>query len=132
MYLDSLAAQVYKVIETLRLQRGPYKLAMLYNSVLNASSNWNLIVSGDWTDALGVADATTAVVHALFEALAPEYRAALARVTILKTTDSFVRDMTRFYPVLTKRGGVPVQQLAAGDVTEGAGFVFYSQPEVPA
>lgn len=132
MYLDSLVAQVYKVIEALRPQRGPYKLAMLYNSVLNASSNWNLIVSADWTDNLGVADATSVVVHALFEALTPEYRAALGRVTILKTTDPFVRDMTRLYPVLTKQGGVPVQQLAAGDVTEGAGFVFYSQPEVAA
>jgi hypothetical protein len=130
MYFMSLVDRVYSAIETLRVQRGPYKLAMLYNSALNAPSNWNLIVSADWTDQLGVAEATAVIVHVLFETLTPEERAALARVTVLKTTDPFVRDMIRFYPVLTSQGGVPVQQLAAGDVTEGAGFVFYSQPEV--
>ena len=135
MYIFTLVGDVYKSIEKLRLQRGEYKLAMLFNTQLDLSSNWNLIVSADWTDRLGIAESTKAIVEAIYEDLQLENRPALSRVTVLKTTDPFVRDMVQFmgslYPILPRQGGVPVSQITAGGI-EGAGFVFYSQPAVPA
>jgi hypothetical protein len=131
MYIFSLVGPVREVIESLAGEHGDYKLVMLYNNDLGATTNWNLIVSSDWTDDLGIAEATKIIAQALHGALAQENKASISRVTVLKTTDPFVRDMTRLYPVLNGEG-VPLKQVTAGDVREGAGFVFCSRPGVPA
>jgi hypothetical protein len=131
MYIFTLVADVRKVIEGLRAIRGEFKLAMLYNLDLDASTNWNLIVSSDWTDALGTPEATKVIARELHQRLGLENKAAISRVTVLKTSDPFVRDMARLYPMMSPGGGVPLKQVAAGGITEGAGFVFYSQPEIP-
>lgn len=132
MYIFTLVSDVRKVIEKLRVARGDFKLAMLYNDALDAPSNWNLILSGDWADDMGVFEATKIIAHELHLSLGLENRSAVSRVTVLKTTDPFVQDMTHLYPVMPAQGGVPLSQLSAGGVTEGAGFVFYSQPEIAA
>jgi hypothetical protein len=131
MYIFTLVGDVKKVVEVLRNRHGEYKLAMLYNSDLDAATNWNLIVSSEWTDQLGIPEATRVIARALHESLGLENKAAISRVTVLKTGDPFVRDMTRLYPVLSREGGIPLSQVTAGDITDGAGFVFYSQPEIP-
>lgn len=41
MHIFTLVGEVYKVLANLRGQHGEFKLAMLYNSVLDAPSNWN-------------------------------------------------------------------------------------------
>ena len=132
MYIFTLVGDVYKVIEKLRVQRGEYKLAMLFNSALDVPSNWNLIVSSDWSDELGIPDATKLIARELHQSVGLENRAAVSRITVLNTGDAFVRDMTRLYPVVSRSGGVPLSQVTAGGVTEGAGFVFYCHPEVAA
>lgn len=133
MPVFTLVSDVRKVIEELRGTYGPYKLAMLYNSAaLDVPTNWNLIVSADWTDSLGTAEATRRIAHELHITLGLENRIAVSRVTVLKTSDPFVRDMTNLYHVSGHQRGLPLSQVIAGGVTEGAGFVFYSQPEVPA
>lgn len=132
MHIDSLVTDVKRVIEALRAKHGEFKLAMLYNYALVASSNWNLIVSSDWTDKLGLAEATHLIARELHEIIDEENRPAISRVTVLKTGDPFVRDMTFLYPVHTREAGIPVSQVTAGDVSEGAGFLFYSQPEIAA
>ena len=131
MYIFTLVTDVQEVVEKLRSRFGDFKLAMLYNSALDVSANWNLIVSSDWTDRMGISQATRVIAEQLYESLSLERRPAISRVTVLKTADPFVRDMTRLYPVLGRQGGIPLRQVTAGDVTEGAGFVFYSQPEIP-
>jgi hypothetical protein len=131
MYIFTLVTDVRKVIEGLRVNRGEFKLAMLYNLDLDANTNWNLIVSSDWTDALGIPESTRVIARALHERLGLENKAAISRVTVLRTSDPFVKDMTRLYPLMGPGGGVPLKQVTAGGITEGAGFVFYSQPEIP-
>jgi hypothetical protein len=131
VYIFTLVSDVKKVVEKLRLQRGEFKLAMLYNSDLDASTNWNFIASSDWTDRVGVPEAIRVIAKEMHLSLGLENRSAISRITVLKTDDPFVRDMTRLYPVLTKEGGIPLSQVTAGNVT-GAGFVFYSHPEIPA
>jgi hypothetical protein len=131
MYIFTLVGDVRRIIENLRINRGEFKLAMLYNLNMDANTNWNLIISSDWTDTLGVPEATRFIARTLHEQLGLENKVAISRVTILRTSDPFVMDMTRLYPMMTPGGGVPLRQLAAGGITEGSGFVFYSQPEIP-
>lgn len=133
MVVFTLVSDVRKVIDTLRDRYGEYKLAMLYNSAaLDVLTNWNLIVSSDWTDNLGIAEATRRIARELHLSLGLENRGAVSRVTVLKSNDPFVRDMTHLYQVSGDHGALPLGQVVAGGITEGAGFVFYSQPEVAA
>ena len=132
MYIYTLVGDVKKVVEILRIRYGDFKLAMLYNSDLDAVTNWNLIISSDWTDNLGIPESIRVVAKTLHENLSLENKSTISRITVLKTNDPFVRDMTHIYPVHGGHGGVPLHQVTAGGVTEGAGFVFYSQPEIPA
>jgi hypothetical protein len=127
MYIFTLVGDVRKVLDRLRAERGDFTLAMLYNSTLEADSSWNLIVSGPWTDKLGTAEATRVIAQALHEGLGLENRPAISRVTVLKLSDPFVKDMTTLYPVVGAGEGVPVSQVLTGEVREGSGFVFYSQ-----
>jgi hypothetical protein len=126
MYIFTLVDDVGKVIETLRKQHGEFMLAMLYNSALEAESGWNLIVSAPWTDAMGAAEATRLIARVLNESLGLENKQAISRITVLRTSDPFVRDMIKLYAV---RSGsrVPLSQVTAGEVTEGSGFILYSQ-----
>jgi len=133
MPVNTLVSDVRKVVETLRDRYGEYKLAMLYNSAtLDVQTNWNLIVSSDWTDSLGIAEATQQFARELHLKLGLENRTAVSRITVLKTNDPFVRDMTHLYPVSSYQRELPLGQVVAGGITEGAGFVYYSQREVPA
>ena len=136
MYIFTLVKPVSAAIEKLRRQYGDYKLTMPYNWALGLTSNWNLIVSSDWTDHLGVAEATKIIAHELFENLGLGEREAMSRMTVLKTTDPFVRDMTQFTTPLRldlgRSGDFLLDRVVAGEITEGGGYVFYSQPEVPA
>lgn len=130
MYLFTLVEEVRKVLLVLRADHGEYKLAMLYNTDLNAETNWNLIVSSEWSDNLGIPESTRLIAQALHQGLGLENRGAVSRVTVLKTADDFVKDMVKLCPH-PDGNGIPLRQVTAGRVTEGAGFVFYSQPEIP-
>src|SRR5215469_14349556 len=117
MPVFTLVSDVRKVIEALRARCGEYKLAMLYNSgALDVPTNWNLIVSSDWADKLGIAEATRRIAHELHLSLGLENRAAVSRVTVLKTNDSFVRDMTHFYHVSGHGKSLPLSQVVAGGI----------------
>jgi hypothetical protein len=123
MYIFTLVDDVQKVIEALRAERGEFSLAMLYNDTLEADSSWNLIVSAPWTDKMGNAEATHVIAQALNQGLGWENQRSISRVTVLKTSNPFVRDMTKLYP----GAGIPIAQVTAGEVTEGSGFIIYSQ-----
>jgi len=126
MYIFTVVDDVKKVIEGLRNQYGEFTLAMLYSSgTLQAGANWNLIVSAPWTDRMGIAHATRAITNALDQGLELQDKLAISRVSVLKTKDPFVRDMTRLYDV-----GSPLDtpvQMPAGEITEGSAFILYSK-----
>lgn len=123
MYISGLVSDLEKLVQRLR-KRGNLTLAMLYNSASEADSNWNLIVSGPWMDKLGVSKATHIIARELSEALDPENRRAVSRISVLSTDDPFVRDMVRLYPNAADRR---LPQVVAGHVTEGSGFILFSQ-----
>jgi hypothetical protein len=126
MYIFTLGTDVEKVVEGLRAQYGEFALVMLYNDALQAESSWNLIVSAPWTDKMGVGEATGVIARALNQGLDLENQRAISRITVLKMSDPFVRDMTKLYPA-GARARIPIAQLTAGEVTEGSGFILYSQ-----
>lgn len=126
MYIFTLVDDVRKIIELLKKQHGDFSLAMLYNSgSLQAPSSWNLIISAAWADKMGIAETTHLIAKALAEHLEPQDKAAISRITVLKTTDPFVRDMTTLYPV-SGPDGTPLSTVTAGEVSEGSAFVLYS------
>ena len=125
MYIFTLVGDVEKVIARLREERGEFTLAMLYNSSLEAELGWNLIVSAQWLDRLSIASGTRLIANALNQNLNLENQGSMSRITVLKTTDQFVREMTNLYPV-SLGSRVPINQLNAGELS-GSGFILYSQ-----
>jgi len=125
MYIFTLGTDVEKVVKALSSQYGEFGLAMLYNDALEAASGWNLIVSAPWADKMGVGKATRVIAGALNQGLESENQRAISRITVLKGSDAFVRDMIKLYPVTD--GPVPIGHVTAGEVTEGGGLVFHSQ-----
>lgn len=127
MHISTLVDDVEKVVETLRTQYGDYTFAMLYNRVLGSGDGWNFIVSAPWTDKMQVYDAIRLIAEALHDGLDAEAQKAITRITVLKTSDPFVRDMNFLYRAGTPGAGLPVNQIAAGDIEGGGGYIFYSQ-----
>lgn len=128
MHISTLVADIQKTLLMLRAEHGQFRLAILYNSDIGAQTNWNLIVSADWTDALGIPKATRVIAKELHEGLSFENKGALSRVTVLNTGDPFVEDMMNLYPEIGENTGVPFKQINAGGVNEGGAFVFYLRP----
>src|SRR5271156_5381578 len=118
--------EVQKVVEALRVQRGEFSLAMLYNEDGLALTGWNLIVAAPWTDRLGRADATGVVTQALSEGLGLENKRAISRVTVLPTNDRFVREITSIYRVTSPGAGQWIRNTSADGVPIGAGFIFHA------
>jgi hypothetical protein len=125
MYIFTLVTDIEKVIEKLRAEHGEFTLAMLYNSSLEAELGWNLIVSAPWLDQMSLAAGTRLIANALNQNLGLENQSSISRVTVLKTSEPFVRDITNLYPVSTG-SRIPINQLTAGDLS-GSGFILYSQ-----
>jgi hypothetical protein len=132
MHIFTLVTEVQQVIDNLRRDHGDLKLALLFNSALSARTNWNLIVSSDWSDQVGMVDATKAIAYEIHRVLSEENRKAISRVTVLKARDTFVEEVTRLYPETEVNGGMPVGKLAAGHVSDGAGYIFSSHWTVAA
>ena len=126
MYRHTLVEDVQKVIEQVRRLHGEFTLAMLYNNALDARFSWNLIVAAPWLDQLSLATGTRMIVDALYQNLKLENKGSISRVTVLKTTEPFVQDMTSLYPVSAPGSRFPVDQLTAGELS-GSGVILYSQ-----
>lgn len=120
---------VQRVLEGLRIQHGEFSLAMLYNEDGISSTGWNLIIAAHWADALGRAEATGVVVNALSEGLGLENKHAISRVTVLPTTDHFVREVTSTYQIASPGAGQWITNASVAGVPMGAYFVFYSRPD---
>jgi hypothetical protein len=120
---------VQKVVETLRSQRGEFSLAMLYNEDGQSSTGWNLIVSAPWTDALKLPEATGIVVRALSEGLGLENKHAISRVTVLPTSDRFVREIASFYQITSPSSGQWIRDVSVAGIPIGAAFIFYSRTD---
>jgi hypothetical protein len=126
MDIFTLVRDVEKVIGKLRTERGEFTLAMLYNNSLEAKSSWNLIVSAPWLDKMTLTESTRLIANALNQNLGLENQISVSQVTVLKTSEPFVRDMTNLYPVLKPGFPIPVTQLNSGDLS-GSGFILYSK-----
>jgi len=125
MYIFTLVGDIEKVIARLGAEHGEFTLAMLYNSSLEAELSWNLIVSAPWLDKMSMTNGTRLIANALNQGLNLENQGSISRVTVLKTNDQFVREMTNLYPV-SLGSRIPINQLNAGELS-GSGFILYSQ-----
>ena len=131
MYLQTLVADgVQKAVEKLRSSCGEFTLALLHSETEAVETGWNLIVSAPWTDKLGLARATKTVVKALSLDLGIENQPAVSRVTVLRTSDPFVREMTAFFQLSTPGSRQEIRSLAFDGIPVGRGILFYSQPQL--
>jgi hypothetical protein len=85
-----------------------------------------LIVSAPWLDKMTLTESTRLIANALNQNLGLENQISVSQVTVLKTSEPFVRDMTNLYPVLKPGFPIPVTQLNSGDLS-GSGFILYSK-----
>jgi len=128
MYIGTLVDDIQKVLDNLSAEHGEFVLAMLYNSdSLSASYNWHLIVSAPWTDKLGMFESIHLIAQALHDDMNVENQPAISLVRVLRTSDPFVQEMTFLYPAVSPGAGVPVGHVRAGEITDGAGFIFHSR-----
>lgn len=125
MVVFTLVTDIEKVIRKLQVEYGDFALAMLYNRTLEAGFDWNLIVAAPWLDRMSLATGTRLIANALNQTLGLENQPSVSRVTVLKTSDPFVQEMTNLYPV-EFGSRLPVPQLAA-DETLGSGLILFSQ-----
>ena len=129
MYLPTMVVgAVQRAIEDLRTTFGEFNLAMLHRETENVEYGWNLIVSAAWTDKLGLAKATRTVVQALSRKIEVEQQPAIARVTVLMTSDPFVRELTTFLQMSTPGSRQQIRNVAFDGIPVGQGILFYSQP----
>jgi hypothetical protein len=79
---------------------------------------------------MGRPETTHVIAYALHHGLGSENQSAISRITVMEMKDPFVRDVIRFYPV-TPGAAKPITHLMAGGVSEGGGYILYSQPPQP-
>jgi hypothetical protein len=124
MHFSALVADVQKVLLTLRVEHGEFKLAMLFNVDSSSKTGWNVIISSDWTDQMGVAQATHMIALLMHDGLSLENKSALGRVTVLKTDDPFVDEMRNMFAEIDDMRGFPLRTVNA-DGVQGGAFIFY-------
>jgi hypothetical protein len=129
MYITTLVDDITRVLERLRSDRGDFVLAMLYSRTEDTDGNWNLIISAPWVDELGKVEATEAVATALSNGLGFENKSAISRITVLPTTDPFVRQVVFYAGSVGLPHSMPVRNLTFAGIPIGSGVVFYSRPQ---
>jgi hypothetical protein len=126
-YIATFQPDLRRVLQRLMAERGGLALAMLYKGTDASETAWNLIVAAPWTDKLGRAQATEVVIRALSQELSLENKPIISRVTVLSTTDRFVREITSAYQVASPGAEQWVTNISAAGIPIGVGYIFYSQ-----
>lgn len=124
--IDTLADDVQSAIDSLRVQRGEFSLAMLYNDGL-ATTGWNVIIAAPWADKLGRAEGIRVVTRSLSEHLGLENKQAVSRITVLPTKDAFVEAITSVYQVNSPGARQWIQNAVAAGIPIGVAYILYSR-----
>lgn len=93
-----VSGQFYEtVMETIRKvadRRGGFTLAMLLPSNAHDSASWNAVFSAHWLDPLSLREAVKTMLDELKTNLPGSAFSRIQRVSILRTSESFVREVT--------------------------------------
>jgi len=89
-------------VRTIGERKGRFTLAMLIPTSAHHPAEWNAVFSAQWLDPLSVGQAVKAVLDELNRTLSKAAIANIQRVSVLRTTESFVREITSDL-------GIPVQ-----------------------
>jgi len=90
MVTDSLFMQAAQAIKQLAA-KGEFRLAMLLSSDTQIPDMWNLVVSADWIDALGLRQAIGQISDALRGVLAKNNLRKIERISVLPVSDGLVK-----------------------------------------
>jgi hypothetical protein len=83
-------------------RKGPFTLAMLIPTSAHHPAEWNAVFSAKWLDPLSIGEAVKTAFDELNATLSSAAIANIQRVSVLRTTESFVREITADL-------GIPVQ-----------------------
>ena len=97
-FYEEMIVAVRKIGE----RKGPFTLAMLIPTSAHHPAEWNAVFSAKWLDPLSVGQAVKTVLDELNAMLSKAAIANVQRVSVLRTTESFVREITSDL-------GIPVQ-----------------------
>lgn len=75
-------------------QKGPFALVMLLPSSAHDAAEWNAVFSAEWLDPLSLREAVKSMFNVLRATLPESAIAKIQRVSVLRTTESFVREVT--------------------------------------
>jgi hypothetical protein len=125
MYISTLVDDIEKALSVLESQTGKLSFAMLYSHSESADFGWNLIIAAPWIDRDTVA-ATGLIATTLNSVVGFENQTAIARITALETTDSFVRDAIFYSSRLGVPFPAPVRNLTFGGVPVVNGWILLS------
>jgi putative NADH-flavin reductase len=122
---EILVKECQKILTALTQQR--YHIAVFMLKAVEADLNaWNLIISTVEYDQISTKTAVRQVVHLLKTIVKQSVLQRIVRVTILKTTDPFIEEMTQLYPV-TPSSIRYLQSSFMGDIYLEKAIVLVSQ-----
>ena len=90
---DALVADLKKLAEELNEKQGPLALFMLEAPDFETGDRWNIVVSARGLDDKSRADAIRHVTESIREIVSEGEWHRIARATVLRTNDPFVRAM---------------------------------------
>ena len=83
-------------------RKGPFTLVMLMPTSVHHPAEWNAVFSAKWLDPLSIGEAVKTIFDELSATLSNAAIAKVQRVSVLRTTESFVREITSDL-------GIPIQ-----------------------
>ncbi len=123
---EILVKECQKVLAALTQKH--YHIAVFMLKAVEADLNaWNLIVSVVEYDQLSPKTAVKQVVHLLKTTVKQSVLQRIVRVTVLKTTDPFIKEIAGLYPVKTPSRHY-LQSSFIGNIYLEKAIVLFSQP----
>jgi hypothetical protein len=122
---EILVNQLRDLIEQLQSQQGHLALCMLLGHSFGSNASWNLVVSAEGYNQLSKKNALEHLVSLLRHHLTDDTLPFIERVTILKTTDPFVKTVNHLFQV-SEHSAVTVQNTAVLDVSIDAAIILES------
>lgn len=120
--------QVTDAIRTIAARRGNFTLAMLLPSSSHDADEWNAVFSAVWLDPLSLREAIKVMMNGLEKQLDRSAFSRLQRVSVLRTTEPFVREVTEDLAIPEPGTAYRVQSFAFSRFGVEEAVVFVAAP----
>ena len=110
-------------------RKGSFTLVMLLPSNVHDVAEWNAVFSAKWLDPLSLKTAVKTIFDELRATLSNSAMAKIQRVSVLRTTESFVREVTTDLGIPSQPGtAYRVQSFAFSRFGVDEAIIFVASP----